>query len=560
MCQIVNCLPSSIHMQLHYEALRQFAEFSSDKLTEYKHNLYSFLINAQLSGKWLEKCEKEIFNDIFTQLDDYEYWELPLVLLASKSLPLIDAYNTYLQTRYENDPFNKQNAFLMATKRNTHFLELVIAQNGVQTFTVPDCLGDVSRLVHLAILISNKSTHTDIDFNFYHVVWKQFERINLANLNESQRIFYYEFARMLSLHHFVWANRRYEHLSDSIAIKVLCGKYNILDFFVKFNDGSMIINTNDYPYVRRQLVENGIFNGAINSSVPKNAERPSEVYIYDQFFTINLMTDVLLIRPMTQNYDAIMHTKCAEIKKIINNIDDSLAHIEMIEYLFMLMFLRWEHVRSRWASNSKLDQSASTATSDTQYDSTTYESSDDSSLTDRANRSTKKGFVCTFTVLKLMLNVLSSSLASRKIDTYSDVMRTRFIDISAAISDAKWRLHLVDLYYKATNWARASSDLKIMLTSHRIVTLRPKVFSSSDESQYFDALSIRRKPRRRRMDKDRNNDTNTHSEATSVVRSDGQRDRRKCFMSKMLGQFTDMATIAVIRGDLATAKSIIAVI
>lgn len=568
-------------MQLYYEALQHFAEFSTQQMLANKQNLYSFLINIHLSDKWLDKCETQIYNRIFTQIDDVEYWELPLVLLVSKSMPLIDAYNTYLRSSYENDPLKKRNAFLMTTKRNVHFFEAITLGNGGQEYVEPDFLCDVSRLVKLAILISNKPTRASIDFNFYQEVWKLFEQINVTSLDDGQKIFYYEFARMLSLHRFVRSNRRYEYLSDSIALKVLASKYNILDFFVKFNDGSMIANTNDYHYVRRRLVENGIFNGAINPDIQNDMERPSEVHIYDQFYTINLMVEVLLIRPMTRNYEDIMQAKSAEIKKIVDNIADPLGFIETIQYLFMLLFLRWEHVRSKCFSNSKLDQSTSATTSVTHSDSS-YESSDNASVK-RANQMqpfVKNGFVCTFTILKYMLSALNSSMASRKIDKYSEALKRRFADISDSIKDAKWRLHLVDLYYIATNTVRATSELKIMLTS-RSKELYAKVASSSDESENCGASSskqhttIRRKPRRRRhreTNKIRKNESNTHSNATdcrtkssfesesaSVVRYGNQRDRQKCFMSKMLGQLTDMVAIAVIRGDLTAAKTIIEV-
>lgn len=575
MCQIVSCFPPSIYMQLYYEALKQIVEFSPQQMLANKHNLYSFLINIHLSDKWLEKCETDIYNRIFEQIDGTEYWELPLVLLVSKSLPLIDAYNAYLRNSYENDPLKKQNAFLMTTKRNVHFFEAITSGNGTQDFIKPDFLCDVTRLVKLAILVSNKPLRTTIDFNFYQEVWKLFDQINASNLDDNQKIVYYEFARMLSLHRFVRSNRRYEYLSDSIALKVLASKYNILDFFVKFNDGSMIANTNDYHHMRKQLVENGVFNAAINANIVRDTERPSEVHIYDQFFTINLMIEVLLIRPMTRNYEDIMQRKSAEIKKIIENIDDPLAFIETIEYLFMLLFLRWEHVRARCFSNSKLDQSTSATTSVTHSDSS-YESSDNASVK-RTNQmqsnGAKNGFVCTFTILKYMLDALSSALANRKIDECSESLKSRFKDILSAITDAKWRLQLVDLYYIATNSIQASSDLKMMLTA-RTKELSAKVLSSSDESENCGvATIIRRKPHRRRhrRRKIRKNDSNTHSNATdcktksslesetaSTIRYGSQRDRRKCFMSKMLGQFTDMVGIAVIaRNDLTMAKGII---
>lgn len=565
-------------MQLYYEALKQFVEFSPQQMLANKHNLYSFLINIQLADKWLDKCETDIFDRIFTQIDGNEYWELPLVLLVSKSMPLIDAYNGYLRNSYENDPLKKRNAFLMTTKRNVHFFEAITCGNDGQEFLQPDFLPDVTQLVKLAILVSNKPIRANIEFNFYQEVYKLFEQINASNLDDGPQIVYHEFTRMLSLHRFVRSNRRYEYLSDSIALKVLASKYNILDFFVKFNDGSMIANTNDYHHVRKHLVENGVFNETINPNISNETDRPSEVHIYDQFYTINLMIEVLLIRPMTRNYEDIMQTKSAEIKKIIENIDDPLAFIELVEYLFMLLFLRWEHVRSRCFSNSKLEQSTSATTSVTHSDSS-FESSDNVSVK-RANQmqsNVKHGFVCTFTILKYMLSALSSSMASRKTDGCIESLRNRFTDMTNAITDAKWRLQLIDIYYIATNSIQATSDLKIMLTS-RNKELSAKVLSSSDESENGGVSSklhtiIRRKPHRRRRRKIRRNDANTHSnaadcktkssfssETASTVRYGNQRDRRKCFMSKMLGQLTDMVGMAVIaRGDLTMAKRIIEV-
>lgn len=574
MCQIVNCFPPSIYMQLYYEALKQFVEFSPQQMLASKHNLYSFLINIHLSDKWLERCDAEIFNRIFTQIDGNEYWELPLVLLVSKSLPLIDAYNAYLRNSYESDPLKKQNAFLMTTKRNIHFLEAITT--GDQELVKPDFLDDVTQLVKLAILISNKPTRVNMEFNFYQAVWKLFDQINAPNLDDGPKTVFYEFARMLSLHRFVRSNRRYEYLSDSIALKVLASKYNILDFFVKFNDGSMIANVNDYHHMRKQLVENGVFNKAINPTIPKDDQRPSEVHIYDQFYTINLMIEVLLIRPMTRNYESIMQTKSAEIKKIVENIDDPLAFIETIEYLFMLLFLRWEHVRSRCFSNSKLDQSTSATTSVTHSDSS-YESSDNVKRANQLQSNSKNGFVCTFTILKYMLNALSSVMANRKTDECSESLQIRFTTMLTAIEDANWRLQLVDLYYIATNSIHATSDLKIMFTS-RSKDMSAKVMSSSDESENGGVSAkphtiIRRKPYRRRRRKIKTNDSNTHlnttdcktkssleSEMVPTIRCGNERDRRKCFMSKMLGQLTDMAGIAVIaRNDLTMAKAIIEV-
>lgn len=581
MCQIVRCFPPSIYMHLYYEALQQFIELSPDQMYANKFNLYSFLINAHLSDKWLEKCQAHIFDAIFRQIDTDDYWELPLVLLASKSMPLTKAYKAYLSQSYETNPCTKRNAFFMATNRSIHFFEPII--QGSREMVEPDFISSAARLVKLAILISNKPIRARSDFNFYEEVWKQFEEIQPAKLSDNQKIFYNEIARMLALHDFVRTNRRYEYLSDCIAIKILASKYNILDFFVKFNEGCFIMNTSDYHLVRRQLVENRIFNQSVNPNIPKHSEKPSEVNLYDQFYTIYLMVEVLLIKHTARNYEEVIRVKSGEIKKIIDNIDDSRAYIETVEFLFMLLFLRWEHVNSRVFSNGRLELSTTT--------SVTHESDSSMEFTDNASSrkvqvpSIKSGFTGSFTVVKYMLDALSSSVVNRKVDEQNEGIRRRFMRISSAIGDAKWRLQLVDLYYVVTNCIRVPSDLKLLLTSRQNEMCSRMIIpqTSSDENDSKAATDgtrresvIRRKPRRQKSakkSKPERSDSFAHSTEVegrnstnisfeigniSAIRHGNNRERRR-FMAKMLGQFTDMVAISVMRGDLNGARNIIEV-
>lgn len=568
-------------MQLFYEALLQFVEYSPEQMIAAKLNLYSFLINAHVSDKWLEKCQIHVYNSIFNKIDTNNFHELPLVLVSSKLMPLIKAYNTFVSNSYEQNPYTKRTAFFMASNRSTHFFESII--HGNQEIVEPAFVYNASKLVRLAMLISNKPTRpTTTDFNFYDKVWKLFNQIDSNALSDNQKVLYNEFARMLSLHHFVRSNRRYENLSDSIAIKVLASKYNILDFFVKFNEGSMIMNTSDYHLVRKQLIENGIFNRLINPNIQKDGTKASEVNLYDQFYTIFLMTEVLLLRPSTRNYEEIVRTKSGEIKQIIDNIDDSFDYVEAIQFLFNLLFLRFEHVNTRVFSNGKLSHTSTSITTDSD------------SLTEDTKQipappNVKSGFACTFIVIQYMLNALSASIINRKIDELDEEIKQRFIRMTNAIDDAKWRLQLVDLYYSTKNYLRAPSELKLMFTSRQKQMKAKTVFSSSDEGDVAIIVpkkqaTVRRKTRRHNsskksskssrssrsgksdtfansteiVDKEKNKHTIDHGH-TSLGRYANYREKRG-FMGKMLGQIIDMVTITVIRGDLNAAKALIEVI
>lgn len=558
----------------------QFAEFSPEQMSASKFNLYSFLINAHVSDKWLERCQSHVYNSIFQRIDTDEYYELPLVLLSSKSMPLVKAYNTFVIRSFEVNPYTKRTAFFMASNRSTHFFEPIIHDN--HEISEPNFVRNASKLVRLAMLISNKPTRPNSDFNFYDEVWKLFNQIDLTVLSENQKILYNEFARMLSLHHFMRSNRRYENLSDSIAIKVLASKYNILDFFVKFNEGSMIMNTSDYHLMRKQLLENGIFNRSINPNIQKDGTKASEVYLYDQFYTIYLMIEVLLLRPVTRNYEEIVRTKSGEIKQIIDNIDDSFDYIEAIEYLFNLLFLRFEHVNSRVFSNGKLEHTSTSIT-------TSHESgsSMDESKKIAAPSNVKSGFACTFIVIQNMLSGLSASIINRKTDELDEELKQRFASITSAIDDAKWRLQLVDLYYSTKNYLRAPPELKLMFISrHKQMNSKTAMFSSSDEGDIVLAVpkkqaTVRRKKGRKNSVKkssrssksSRSGKSDTFANSTEIEGKDKKNKAFDCgnnsmvryrerrgFMGKMLGQLIDMVTISVIRGDLNAAKTIIEVI
>lgn len=575
MCQIVRCLSPPIHMQLYYEALLQFSDFSSDQMSANKSNLYSFLINAILSD---EKCQTNIFNIIFQRIDSDEYWELPLVLLASQTMPLLKAYNAYVNQKYQLQPYSKRSAFFMAINKSAHFFELM-NQDGHE-IAEPDFLSCLSKLTKLATLISNKPTRTRPNFNFYDEVWKQFDQINVANLSDNQKIFYTEFARMLSLHHFVRTNRRYENLSDSIAIKILASKYSILDFFVKFNEGCMIVSTSDYHSVRQQLIENAKFNEFINPSMRGDSAKASEVNIYAHFCTICLMFELLLIKQTTRNYEELVQAKSVEIQQVVDNIVEPAEYIQAIEYLFTLCFLRWEHVSLKVFSSAKLENSTSATT--TMYESdTSNDNNDNESLKKTSAKPiTRTGFACSFAVLQNMINALSSSLFNRKIDEQPESLKQRFLRISNAIDDARWRLQLIDLYYSATHHIKLPSHLKMILTARKKQMHSP-ILNSSDETdgnvlsvpvQYS---AIRRKARRqhsrKRSSQTRKSDSFANSTEVegkskgsrdfsniSEIRSERSRERRG-FMSKMFGQIDDMVTISAIRGDLSVAKEIIAV-
>lgn len=579
MCQIIQCFPSSVSTQFFYSALKRFNEFSTHELAEKKSKLYSLLVNACITDKWLEKCEAYVFDTLLQRIDnDDEFSELPFILLISK-LPLLKAYNVYVNRQCELNPYTTRSAFFMAIRKKMHFLEPIILDNGGD-IPEPAAIQPLARLLRIVMQISNGNSRST-EYHQYDEILKRFENeIDATQFTSNQLILYYEIERILSLYQFVRMCRRYDYQCDSIAVRTFAAKYSILDFFYKFNDGNLLMQPLDYQSIRQQLVKNQQLNQLISPHCVANHEKISEVNVFDQFYAINSLVEVMQVNPYAKCYEDIVRVKCIEIKKIIDNMYDTLAFVETIEYLFTLLFLRWEHVNAQADSNNKLDPFLSLTSL---YESNTSAEYNDHDIPIRKLPkiiNTKNGFVCSYVVLQTILNILNSSMTNHRIEERDDEsLNERFNRVANEIANAKWRFALVDSFYSLINCNQLSKNVKILLTPHHQRSINAKTVNSSSENEDDNTSmkkNVRRKPRRRNSDQKRSQRDSTNGQIAhsteveakvkpfecsniSIIRSGNYRDRRGGFINKMLGNFIDMVAICVSKGDLAEAKRIIQV-
>lgn len=576
MCQIIHCLPPSIASQIFYEALQYFADLTKSEITAKKRQLYSLLVNACVVDKWLDKCEKYLFDTIFQRIDANECKELPLVILASKWLPLSRAYLSYVNRQSAINPYRKETIFHLATQRKTHFLEL-IASDGYE-IGEPDALKNVIHLIKIGMMIEN--AHTKVtNFNRYDDVCKRFDlNIDVKLLTANQLAVYTEFNRMLSLYKFIRNNRQYEYQCDTIAVRLFAAKYNIIAFLFRFNNGSILSTTSDYHAVRRQLVANEQFNRTINPDASNTASNKiSETHLYDQFYAVDLLYELMFLKHYSRNYADLVAFKCVEISHVIDGIDDSCAFIGAIEILFTVLFVRWEHVKSD--SFNKSDFSSIT----TVDESDTFSNDTVELKKPPQPPMTKTGFACSYIVLQHVLNMLSDSMTKHPLSTDGAEIIARFEFMQNEIAAAKWRLSLVDSYYSTISCTPLPKTLKLLLTPcyPQIDSINANTSDDEDDGSIASARTTpvpRRKLRRRSFIRkptigneinpndsfahsteiERRKATAFHVPNVSIIRNIGQMDRRG-FMNKMLGSYTDMATICICTGDYAEAKRIIEV-
>lgn len=579
MCDIVHCLPPSVSSHIFYEALQYYADLSTSEISAKKHQLYSLLVSASLTEKWLNKCEAHLFDTLFHRIDKDECKELPMVLATSKHLPLNKAYLNYVHRQSLRNPYTKEAIFYLATQRNTHFLEMMASDDYDAKEFEPPSITNVIQLLRIGMMIDN--AHTKVtNFNRYDDICKKFElNIDAKQLNEPQLAIYTEFNRILSLYKFIRNNPQHEYQCDTIPVRSFAATYNIIDFLFDFNNGSILSTTSDYALVRRQLLANEQFNRFISPELPTSAPNQiSELHLYDQFYAVDLLYELLFMKQYLKNYDALVAVKCRDIGQVIDGIDDSCAFVGAIEVLFTVLFVRWEHVQ-----NDSFNRSDNNFSSVTTIDESDTFSNDTADHKKPPKATTSKtGFVCTFAVLQHALDMFEKCMTKHKLSTDDEETRLKFEHWTNEVAVAKWKFAIVDSYYNAISCVPLSKSMKLLLTPFHPRTDALNVESSDEENEGPTASAkttpiLRRKLRRRTSlqkstiseidanysfahstEIDKSKTAAFDVPNVSIITNEHQIDRRG-FLNKMLGTNLDIATMCMYAGNYAEAQRIIEV-
>lgn len=543
-------------------------------MRERKWNLFSLLANICVTDKWLHKCEQAAMPALFAQSDAMadDMREFPLVLLSNNSMALTKSYAKYESKLFGLNPFLAKAAFASAIDKRIHFLENIFYNefnDRVPTHAV-DCI----NLIKIVITISNGVQKTKENFED---IQKQFEeqiRADRMCAGGGQLAVYNEIRRIFRLYQFMRASKCFDYQMKLMALRSFSQRYNCIDFLHAFNDGGLIASTGDYASIRELMRENQRLNECINCVVANVTTKPSELSLYDQYYAIQLLADVMFLNGHVKNYDEIVHHKCNEVKEVIDRLDDAFAFVECVESLYATLFMRWEHVNgSGTFGPSRIEHSASLTT----LDETDTSEDDELCAAKRLQRQQsnhKNGFVCSFVVLKNMLHTLHTSIVHRSADIDqigAATISERFERLATEVSNAKWRLALFDMHNVASvNRVQVPKETRQLLTPYYDENLTNAHSSSDDESEDRGSRKIsvsvaRRKPRRKATQ--RRQEPLAHSTevergpsaiyqlANAATVSTGNDGR--AIIGKMLGPPLNLVAVCMSSGDENEARNII---
>lgn len=542
---LIKLLPTQISQDICYNVLLTQADQLQHTNNEtLLHRFITILSNTDWSEKILLDIRQHIFPLLALQVDDNDDLEW-FCWLSSQHSKTLSAFLCYQGDRYLADQHWKQLTvkliFILATVKQHHFLKYVLSQDQC---SVPSTLQG-----SLSIVRQLQSVESENAFEI-----KPVEPTTLA-------------------HHLIYEMKRINRLCalikmHDIDIKPgqLASKYNIIDLLQK----NLNLATVNYDLVHSLLID----NEEINLKLPRDTNyETSEIELYDQFMILHILLELIVgneeqrLEPMT------MQIKLKEIRKLLRNMKTFGAFVKVIEFCYVLIFLRWDHIDDRTHLNRTIGSG----------------SESDGTTKLLARKYEKYGFLCGMDTLELILNTLKSAVTQKK---HSDEFlnypdnhhKQTFARLTDQINDAIWRLSLFK-GKQSYDIRRSTFDAKKLLAQHPLNTT-PK--SSSDDEDGEKKLIVaddggagcamdkvqqsRRKPRKRnpfrKIDGEKNVSFSHSTENEKEMQSSGgisftgannYGSEKRCIINKMIGSSEHLTAVSMNKGDLNVTRQIIKV-
>lgn len=353
---------------------------------------------------------------------------------------------------------------------------------------------------------------------------------------------------------YFWEIERQQKLLKFIKIKNftdISKTFNLIDYL------SMNLNLSqvDYHQIRNLISEN--FEHNLKITEFKNQES-LESYLFDQYSTLRIVLEIIF---MDSSNLIDIESNLLLIKIIFRNIKNLSSLIELLECVFSLLFLRYDH---------QYDSRDLNETSDPAVSDENPEESHSSKNHSRNYSKSPTGFICTkiivFKILNTLKTIITQKRHSKQFEESSEQLKTKFQKISNYINDGLWRLSLFTTSQLTENNTKFEN-----FNQKSVVQPYPpdehKSSSDDEVSKEKTTQGLRRRPRKKRFLQ--KSDGTGESESTnleilkkSFEEQSSNSSGRKCgpsIITKMLGSSESLVAVCLIHGDLENIKLIIKV-
>lgn len=353
---------------------------------------------------------------------------------------------------------------------------------------------------------------------------------------------------------YFWEIERQQKLMKFIKIKnftEISKTFNLIDFLIKNVNLSQV----DYHQIRNLINENFQLNTKITEF--KNQEN-FECYLFDQYATVRNFLEIIFMESTSD-----IESNLLLIRIIFRNIKNLSSFIELLESVFSLLFIRYDHQYDSRDLNETLDPAVSS------------DENPEESHSSKNYTKSPTGFICSKIIVYKILNTLKTIITQKKhskqFEESSEILKSKFQKISNYINDGLWRLslftstttnQLIENHTKFENF-----DSKQLVKPYPTDDNQSSSDDDDNSSEKTTPTAVRRRPRKKRYLQ--KSDGTGESESTnleilkkSFEEQSSNSSGRKCgtsIITKMLGSSESLVAVCLTHGDLENIKLIIKV-
>ncbi|XP_055923845.1 zinc finger FYVE domain-containing protein 26 homolog [Eupeodes corollae] len=450
-------------------ALQIYFESSQDEDDVLK--FINFLVNLELPEPILKKKSDKI-NEIGRKAGDHFY----MALLANTNLDFL-LYPAF--SKQSIDYFSKEVILSEALKNNVHFVKLAIQrQKNFADITTDSYMRNALILAKVANEFNSMNQPIDEVGNLK----KMLELYDCQSASEVQNIFFNDFRRLGNNIDFL---RKYN--SSVIAIGTLIETNGILPFIYDHKNIILI----GYDEIRQVIESNHTFE---NQSTVLASMRDSELETLTYFFVLAGVYDIIINRSKVfEKFYEFAQEKISRLKIIIRQIRNIDVLCNLMEDIFQLVFLRWEHLDSTTASRH-FDKKKSTSSTDA------AETRPETGL----SAGGRHGFICQGAALKFIFSFLkhfiTQKLHSEEYKICSERIKLRFTRVMDCINDGLWKYSVLEKICdtEVESFQMEAEDLLQLVQLHRENIEKTSSEDESKERINYASLSRRKAKKRRR--------------------------------------------------------------
>lgn len=449
--------------------------------------------------------------------------DLYLCLLSRNNKYIITKYLQYEEKNMLTESITLKSLMLKTIKLKQHwFCDLIEADNIDTIYSDTE----LRQYLYVFRLIRASNASEEINIGYWLKKLELLPQINLSSLNNIYYMYCMELCRQRNLLTFMQNNT---NITENINISMLSKSINILGILqncVEFNDTNydklkkiLTDNENSIEALRRTATENNV---SVNI---RNEFENSESDILDKYIIMNLYLNLILFKPERE-------LNMARIKMIIKNMK-LLSFLDIIEIIFSLLFLRYEHLcisskddinKNNFPMHHSMDDKLLKLKIKKEISAVQDKNEMFASMTKKSS-----GFICDRKTTEKILNSLKFIITQKKHSAFQNILdlqlKERFVKISEHVNDALWRLSLFPEMKCANKSSSSLLDVKINYNSILISQHdeHGKATSSDEDNNNNDSLEKSRKiyktfPRRKRRKKilksksDNSNQTSSESD------------------------------------------------